>query len=318
MILRNKQSRDKINMTEKYECPVCGSSKHVRERAKANIDYSMLSEFAYASRKLPEYMHFHLMECKECELLFSVDIPDLSNLPSNYAMADFDSAKEAFYASETYFNYLKQYIQPFPKSVLDIGTGEGSFLKILLDHGIADVTGVEPSAKAIAAADTGVQIKIINDVFSVGLFSSLNTDSICCSKKFDLITLFQTIEHIPNSTGFLSDMRSLLDEAGSIFIVCHNYKAMTNQLLGRKSPIFDFEHLQIFSPKSIRLLLEKRGYKNIRVITIKNTYPLTYWLRLFPFPHSLKKLLISLVERIGLSEKLLSIPTGNLGVFAAR
>ena len=52
-------------------CPVCGSDSHHRVYAEARFDENRLDEFAFASRKVPEYMHYRLNECRRCDSLYA-------------------------------------------------------------------------------------------------------------------------------------------------------------------------------------------------------------------------------------------------------
>ena len=74
----------------------------------------------------------------------------------------------------------------------------------------------------------------------------------------------------------------LRPDGGAFFVVCHNRRALSARAMGLKSPIFDVEHLQLFSPKSIRFALERAGFRWVDVRVLVNRYPLSYWLRLFP------------------------------------
>ena len=48
----------------------------------------------------------------------------------------------------------------------------------------------------------------------------------------------------------------ILKPGGAIFLIGHNRRrSLSARLLGRRSPIFDIEHLQLFSPRSLRQLL---------------------------------------------------------------
>jgi hypothetical protein len=82
--------------------------------------------------------------------------------------------------------------------------------------------------------------------------------------------------------------------------------------MGKKSPIFDIEHLQLFSPKSMRHLLESIGFDKIVIFPIANRYPLRYWLRIFPFSTKVKHSLITCFDAIGLGSLPIPIPAGNM------
>ena len=285
------------------QCEICGCNLSLFK--KANVSKEKLTAFAYSSRKIPEYMHWDLFEFKTCHVLYADCPTDAEEIFSKYEEAAYDSSEEADYASMTYVNYLKRKCLGFPKKkAMDIGTGNGSYLKFLMDNGVKDVVGVEPSREPIEHADSKVKDKIINAPFREGMFQDA---------AFDMISLFQTIEHIPNPKKMLFEIRRVLSEGGVFYLICHDYRSFVNRILAMRSPIYDIEHLQIFSQKGIELLLKETGFQNIKVFTIKNRYPLKYWLRLFPFPERLKHSILQLAEKSGIGKIMVSINVGNIG-----
>jgi len=292
-------------------CPLCNSNSSTKLHAKANYNRDELDSYAFASRKIPEYMHHEIIECATCRLLFCVDIPDSATLHSLYKEAEYDSPDEAKNASATYMKYLRKFADsPQPESkALDIGTGEGSFLKYLLAFGYKNVMGIEPSEAPIAHADSEIRPFIINDIFSVDKFDE---------QSFDLISLFQTIEHIPDSGELLKNIRRLLKPEGVLYVVCHDYLSFVNRVLGVKSPIYDIEHLQLFSKDSIRKLLFSAGFSNIQTFKIRNSYPLSYWVKLFPMNKKLKQHLLKILDKSKLGRINLAVNVGNIGVIAIK
>lgn len=290
-------------------CPLCKSTNTILY-AKSNYDINNITEYSFASRKNPEYMHYTLMKCKDCDLLYSVDIVDREKFHDMYTEASFDSKNEANFASKTYIKYFDKVYKKHIRGgvsinfAMDIGTGEGSFLKELLNYGVKNVIGVEPSNEAINQADESIKKYIIN-----GFFNADNFDD----KKFDLITCFQAIEHIENPLNLFNDIYKLLNENGALFIVCHSYNYFVNRIIGMKSPIYDIEHLQIFSKKSVKRIFELSGLKNIEVFSICNNYPLSYWVKLFPFPNKIKKILLKFLNITLIGNIKIPINVGNIG-----
>src|SRR5437588_9965184 len=141
------ESKMRMDLVERV-CPVCGSGDTSNVFAEANYDAGKLDEYAFASRKMPEYMHYRLISCPNCDLLYASPIPTLESLSQAYHDAAFDSAEEARYASRTYAGFLPGIVSKLPDraGALDIGTGDGIFLAQLLRAGFSGVVGVEPSA----------------------------------------------------------------------------------------------------------------------------------------------------------------------------
>lgn len=293
-----------------YCCPICGKADDVVLWAESNFDEAKLTNLSFSARALHELVHFKLMRCRNCDLLFSVDVEDISSLASLYVSADYSSANEARLASATYAEYLSKMIPTLPKSALDIGTGEGSFISELKRLGVGDVVGIEPSIAAInCCVDDACKALIINDFFP----STLLTD-----KKFDLVTLFQTIEHIPDPVALMQNIYNILEANGKVFIVCHDRMSLLNRILGKKSLIYDAQHLQLFSAKPLLYLANMTGFADIRVFHIKNRYPLSYWIKLLPLPIKMRSKLVGFVNFLKIGKVNIPIYAGNIALIATK
>lgn len=292
---------------EARPCPACGSSDDTRVLAEATVDTRVLDDFSFSSRKLPEYTHHRLLECPSCQLLYASPAPSQSALAVAYEGADYASAEESRCAASTYARLVRDLLGALPSdaAVLDIGTGDGAFLDELIAADVRNVVGVEPSAAPIAAASPGTK-----GLIRKGLFRAADFEP----DHFRLISSFQTLEHVPDPLELCRGAHRLLQDGGALLVVCHDRRARLNRLLGRRSPIYDVEHLQLFCPSSLRFLLATSGFSDIEVQPITNRYPLGYWLKLFPLPSSLKAKLLSAVDRSRLGRFPLSLPVGNLAV----
>jgi SAM-dependent methyltransferase len=281
--------------------------------AESNIDAARFNEFAFASRKIPEYMHPRLRECQSCEIVYGDPVLSLDCLNSGYSEAAFDTSREAEFASRTYRRLVERVANYLPDrdGALDVGTGDGAFLVKLLELGFSRVRGVEPSAAPVAAALPHIRALIENTVFDPSRYEP---------GSFALITCFQVMEHVWDPLGICRGALGLLKPGGALMAVVHNRSALSAKLLGRKSPIFDIEHLQLFSPQSSRRLFEAAGFVQVDVRPIWNQYPLNYWLRLTPLPSSFKRGLASPKKFRRLLRVPIGAPAGNLVVvgFKAR
>jgi SAM-dependent methyltransferase len=287
-------------------CPGC-ESRRATPFANANIDPEALNAFAFASRKLPEYMHYALVVCQDCDLLYANPAPDRASLEAAYNEAAFDASEESRYAGLTYGSFLPRICKQLPDraGALDIGTGDGAFLEQLLSHGFSQVVGVEPSAAPVNAAGPQLRPLIRHAPFRASDFSA---------QSLRLVTCFQTIEHVYDPLALARDSFELLKPGGAFFIVCHNRRALLARAMGLKSPIFDIEHLQLFSPKSIQKLFERAGFSRVFVYSVVNSYPINYWARLFPFPAGLKPRALELLQKSPVGRLKLAAPVGNLAV----
>ncbi len=96
------------------------------------------------------------------------------------------------------------------------------------------------------------------------------------------------MEHVFDPLQLCRDAHRITKDGGAFFIVCHNRRAVLARVLGRRSPIYDIEHLQLFSPRSVRVLLERAGFRDVEVRPVVNRYPTGYWAKLLPAPARIK------------------------------
>jgi hypothetical protein len=99
---------------------------------------------------------------------------------------------------------------------------------------------------------------------------------------------------------------------GALLIACHDRRALTARVLRQRSPIFDIEHVQLFSPRSMRALLGAVGLERVDVRPLRNRYPLRYWLQLAPLPESVKAPLRRLLSTGRFIDRPVSLGVGNL------
>ena len=231
-------------------CPVCGAQSYVNFADKSIAD-ERFTEFTYASRKRPEFMCFRLVRCQSCDLVYAPNPPSKEFLKSAYSAASYDSQIEAQAASQSYAYALKPYISQLSENrgaAVDVGAGNGALLPWLLQQDFKPVIGIEPSLAAIKSALPEIAPLIQCGMFSETMLANIHPSLICS---------FMTLEHISDPKVFTTSAFKALRAGGMIAIIVHNWRAPLNRLLGLRSPIIDIEHLQLFSPSSINLLLKQ-------------------------------------------------------------
>jgi 2-polyprenyl-3-methyl-5-hydroxy-6-metoxy-1,4-benzoquinol methylase len=296
---------------EARPCPICKRVDQQHLVREANLDFERLNAASFSSRKLPEYMHCRLMKCGPCGLVYASPAPTPAFLAKSYRDASFDATRESEYAAKTYIACLRDAGSLRPVSALDIGAGDGAFLRELIQNGFDDVVGYEPSRAPVEAADPEIRARIRPELFDA---SRLKSDSL------GLITCFQTIEHVYDPLRLVSDMRRVLRPGGTAFLIAHDIDAVSAKIMGFKSPIFDIEHLQLFNARSADVLMRTAGFREVVTFPIVNAYPIAYWARLFPLPESLKTpLLTALTGPLAwIGKRLLRLPAGNLAIIATK
>lgn len=286
-------------------CPICGSTDTSKVYVQSQFNESKINEFSFSSRKDPEYTHYKMVICPTCDLLYAPKIPTTEYLKTAYEEARYDSCEESEFASRTYLSYLVPRIAGMSdrRNALDIGAGNGDFLKKLRSIGFQNLVGVEASRAPIEAADEDVQ-----NFIRFGLFDPEDFEPL----SFNLISCTQTLEHLEDPKVFCSDAFKLLRNGGAFFVISHDYRSYLARILKTRSPIFDIEHFQINSPKSLKIMMERVGFVNVSVNSIVNRYPIRYWLRLAPLNQTVKKIVLAILYRSGLSHLPVPMLAGNM------
>ncbi len=154
------------------------------------------------------------------------------------------------------------------KEVLDIACGEGYGSNYLAGKA-KRVIGIDRDGSVIDNAKN----KYIKDnlEFSCQDARSLNYES----ARFELICSFQTLEHIEDRDAFLSELRRLLKEGGTLVISTPNIKdASPHSLL----PLNKF-HVKEYNRREFEECL-RPFFGEVRIYGLKRSLMLRFWIRL--------------------------------------
>jgi len=291
-------------------CPVCRSAERGPVFIEQSTHLGKLDGYAYASRKMPEFMSLRLVNCPSCNAVYAPELPNPDDIKRGYADAEFDTALEAAAAAQSYWDALSSALEDPPRGpAIEVGSGTGAFLEHLAAAGFSPVIGVEPSAAAIAAATRDAKTMLRLGTFEETEFPL---------DYFVLFACFQTLEHLIEPSELVASAFRLLRPGARIALVAHNRTAWVNRRLGRRSPIIDIEHLQLFCPRSIRTLLDRAGFADVKVLPLRNTYPLRYWIRLLPLPRAFKNTIIAGLSGLRLDRLPVTLAVGNMLVVARK
>lgn len=291
-------------------CPICGSNKSY-VRYKADFKTQDFVPSTFLSRKSPKKVHYRMVVCSSCDLLYSNPILKDKYINDLYIGAEVPKNNDLSNASYVYYFYLQRVLRKLSKDskILDIGCGNGFLLSRLKRLGYKNVFGVEPSREAVKKAEKNIKKGDIK----IGLYRK----SLYSRNYFDLITFFQVFDHLTDPNKFLRDCFYNLKPGGCVFALMHNTSSLSLGILGEESPIVDVQHIHLFNKKNIRKIFEKNGFKVTQVFTTLSCYSLGYWIKMGPFPGFVKKLFAS-----GKIDYLAGLkvwfPAGNMAIVATK
>jgi 2-polyprenyl-3-methyl-5-hydroxy-6-metoxy-1,4-benzoquinol methylase len=157
------------------------------------------------------------------------------------------------------------------KTILDVGCGEGDFLRLIREQTGAECWGIEMVPEICEKA------KIRIDKILIGRIEDL-IDSLPDS-YFDCITFNDVLEHLLEPSMVLKIIEPKLSENGIIIASIPNVRSISNlyELLIKKdweykdAGILDSTHFRFFTQKSMKRMFENVGYKLLRQEGINGT-----------------------------------------------
>jgi 2-polyprenyl-3-methyl-5-hydroxy-6-metoxy-1,4-benzoquinol methylase len=136
-----------------------------------------------------------------------------------------------------------------PGSLLDVGAGMGFFVSEAIANGWQAI-GVEPAAEGVAKAKSLGNDAILNCALS-GL-----TDG----RKFDIVTLWDVIEHVNDPLSFLEEASRRVQENGYLIIECINYQSADVIEYLENHWIWQLDHMWYLTPPVLETLLRQIGF----------------------------------------------------------
>jgi SAM-dependent methyltransferase len=285
-------------------CAICGTLGNADELYAPTYDVTSFNERIFSARRIPDSIHYRLVRCRKCGLVRSDPAANQASLTQLYGRSSFDYSAEVPNLRRTYGRYLaRAKTLSRSRSLLEIGCGNGFMLEEALAQGYEQVCGVEPSQKAIDAAAPAVKARILQDIMRPGLFEP---------ETFDTVCLFQVFDHLPEPGALLDEVHKVLTPGGVMLCFNHNIRSLSARMLRERSPIIDIEHCYLYSPRTMRLLLEKHGFDVVDAGAATNTVSLRHLLHLLPAPAGLKQSALKVSERTGIGRVPVRLALGNL------
>lgn len=164
------------------------------------------------------------------------------------------SALERLYFSAIYsYRLLKvRRIRPTAKTILDLGSGGGEFVKLCVRAGF-EAWGVDLRSSLDTGVSQGDRAKIFH-----GDFQQCDLPI----NYFDIITMYHSLEHFHRPLDVLKKINKLLKSGGLLLVLVPNIDSLQFRLFrGRWFAIEAPRHRVHFSPVTLRDALEKEGFQ---------------------------------------------------------
>ncbi len=199
--------------------------------------------------------HHTIVQCRQCGLVYTDPRPDGHDIVETY-----QAVEDPLYLEEregrvlTFEHHLKPMERltgpPDGRPLLDVGCYTGVFVEIAGQRGW-QAWGVEPSRWAVEQAQKrGLHVV-------QGMLDTADLPE----GYFDVVTLWDVIEHVTDPKGTLQQARRLLKPNGWIVVHTIDIDSLFARLMGGRWPWLMEMHIYYFSRRTLRRMLEQCGFR---------------------------------------------------------
>ena len=267
---------------EATRCAICGTLGNAATVYESNFQAEDLTAEVFSARRSPDRLHYRIVRCRTCGLLRSDPVLSAEAIEPLYQESRFTYGGETANLQYTYGRYLRglerhglEQRRARKGALLEIGCGNGFFLEEAVRQGYGSVAGVEPSREAVAGAAESIRPFLTTGFFEPGFYEP---------EQFDVICLFQVLDHLREPDVVLRECKRLLRPGGLVLTIQHNARALSARVLAERSPIIDIEHTYLYTPQTLERLFEKSGVTVVDSGPSWNRYSVSYLTHLLPLP----------------------------------
>ena len=199
------------------------------------------------------------MYCSDCQVRFANPMEDPGR--SFYEKSTIYRSRSARvlcikddWRFETCLNFLGSRTR---ENLLDIGCGDGAFLSLARDRGF-NVFGVDLDQRAIYLAR---YLRNLPNVWAGGWEEVTKVKE---WKDFDVITLFDVLEHVSSPASLVSTIFRLLRPSGTLCITVPRLDRCPNILDSEAD--YPPHHFTLWTAHSLQIILAEAGFEGVKII----------------------------------------------------
>lgn len=251
-------------------CPLCGSPERGLHLG------STFEEFSSGDFKITDSHYgkrWHFQRCRQCGFVYADPCPGAELLNLIYGSLEdpeYGSEEEGRGANFSRILNRLERLNLTGKRLLDMGAATGLFVSIARKKGWS-AEGVEPSRWAVETAERQYGVKL-----HLGELLSYPEKEL-----FDVVTMLDLVEHLPNPREALEKARRLLKPGGILVVVTPNVDSFAACLFSGRWWHYRPPHILFFSGKTLPLFFRQGGFSPLKVYPFHWTFSLRYLLSRF-------------------------------------
>lgn len=212
---------------------------------------------AYQCTSASYGQHPQIVQCRHCSYIYANPRRTTQTILEAYA-----NVEDQTYVVERQGRELtfRKHLQAMEKRLgkanqrrlLDVGAYIGVFIEVARQAGW-DAWGLEPSQWAVQEARSR-HLPMIEGTLTAPELQG---------QKFDVITMWDVIEHLSDPAGELARCFQLLKPGGVIIAHTMDIGSLTARLMGQRWPWLMEMHIHYFTSQTLRKMMEKQGFEVI-------------------------------------------------------
>ena len=235
-------------------CNLCGRDDYeVVFPATMTVDDLKVDSFSCTN---PGYGHHaQVVKCKQCGYMYANPRWSGDDILDAYTAVEDETYVEERIGRELTFSKHLQAMEKYTglgngRSLLDVGAYIGVFVDVAKQKGW-DAWGVEPSEWAADVAQKN----------GLNVIHGTQDAAELADKTFDVVTMWDVIEHVPDPSAEMAKAFNLLKPGGWIVLHTMDIDSVMAKVMGERWPWLMDMHIHYFSQKTMADMLQKNGFK---------------------------------------------------------
>jgi len=238
---------------EHIRCNLCGADETETVYEAQHIEAAVRDLVDTYRASGDERLVDRLARCRACGLQFVSPRPVATEIVEAYSAGDDPNYVSQMAARErTFFGAVVRIEKLLPGRgrILDVGTAAGAFLSVARRREW-QVEGCEPNQWLArwGSVRYGIPIRT-GELF----------DQRFPPQSFDVVTLWDVIEHTPDPARVIRAANELIKPGGLLIINYPDIGSWLARMLGRRWPFLSSVHLYYFTRETMKSLLERHGF----------------------------------------------------------
>jgi len=249
------------SLFEYRDCPCCGrnDSDVAFQSIMKPDDFDVLLDYSmeeYDSREWGRYV-----KCRNCHLIYMNPLERASKTNEYYRRAKNTHAPivrdSCLRTAQSQLRLIEKHAGG--PDLLDIGCAQGFFLFNACKAGYTG-KGVEMSQEAVEYARNEFGLDVEAQPFEELRFGAT---------RFDVVTLWQVLEHVPYPLMMLREVHRILRPGGLVVVSTPNIGGIPAKILRKKWWDIKRLHINQFATKTLTHVLRNAGFRNISPVSFR-------------------------------------------------